>query len=280
MSFTDVEYSFDVKYVKINGVRTAFIDEGKGHVLIFLHGNGSDLSSFDLNYPKFVDSYRVIGVDLPGFGKSDKPIIDYTAEWYVDHLKVLLQKLGVKKCTMIGHSFGGLLALRFSSKYPDMVASLVLVDAAGTYKYPPAQEAFMRSTYTPEKIMASTPEQIKMSMQFGLGQWEESYQSWVDKWVALSKSSEYKNYAQAVHRVFLTFLETNLTEQIQAISVPALIIWGEYDAILPLSAGRELNNLIQNSQLVVLKGTGHFPMLTQHEKFNQAVFRFLQEYKK
>ncbi|MFQ6116394.1 MAG: alpha/beta fold hydrolase, partial [bacterium] len=141
-------------------------------------------------------------------------------------------------------------------------------------------EAFMRSVYTPEKIMASTPEQIKMSMQYALGEWKESYQSWVDKWTALSKSSEYKNYAHAVHRVFLTFLETNFKEQVTAISVPSLIIWGELDAILPLTAARDLNNLIKNSELLVFKGTGHFPMLTQHEQFNQAVSKFLEKIKK
>jgi pimeloyl-ACP methyl ester carboxylesterase len=195
-------------------------------------------------------------------------------------LKNFLQTLAIEKCTIVGHSFGGLLALKFALEYPGNVSALVLVDAAGTYQYAPAQEAFMRAAYTPEKIMASARDQIKMSMKYGLGQWQESYEALVDKWAALSKSSEYKNYTHAVHRAMITFLESNLTEQVPEVSAPTLILWGENDAILPLKAGEKLNHLIKDSRMYVFKGTGHFPMLTQSEKFNQEVAKFLKEIKK
>jgi 4,5:9,10-diseco-3-hydroxy-5,9,17-trioxoandrosta-1(10),2-diene-4-oate hydrolase len=105
--------------------------DGSGTVVMFVHGSGpgaSGYSNFKLNVPTFVDAgYRVVVPDLPGFGYSSKPTdLDYTTDFFVEHLVGLLDALEVDRCTLIGNSLGGAISIRAALDHPARIDKLVL----------------------------------------------------------------------------------------------------------------------------------------------------------
>ena len=99
-----------------NGLRLHYLDEGAGPVVLWLHGSGpgaSGFSNFKGNYPQLVAAgYRNIVLDLPGFGRSDKPEdVQYNLDFFVDCVAAFLESVGVRRCTLLGNSLGGAIAL-------------------------------------------------------------------------------------------------------------------------------------------------------------------------
>lgn len=277
LEFDDVSYLYPVERAEINGIPTAWIDQGEGPALLFLHGNGSDLSVFDGVYSELVGQWRVIGVDLPGYGKSAKPRLDYGAEWYANHVSSLLDRLGVRRVVVVAHSYGGLVALSLALKEPGRIVGMALAASPGAWRYPPVQESFMRQAFTPENTLKATPEQIRFSLRFALGEWRDEYEAWVDKRIAISRSKQYPDYAHASYRALVSTLETRLEDRLAGISAPTLLIWGEKDGVVPLQAGRQLEEALPKARLEVIEGTGHFPMLTHRERYLAALKGFLAE---
>ncbi|NOX37557.1 MAG: alpha/beta hydrolase [Calditrichaeota bacterium] len=278
MEFADVAYRYPVQFQTIQNIRVAYIDQGppQAPTLVFLHGNGADLSTFDWVYPAFCSGYRVIGIDLPGYGKSDKPLLDYTPTWYVEFLHDWIKELNVRRWIGVGHSYGGCLIMEYSLQFPEEVQALILLDAAGTYAYSQMEVEFIRANFTPEKLMAATPEQIRLSMQQGLGEWSPAYESWLEKWVGLTRARDYAGYAHAVYQALEACIRSDLLERVEGIRQPVQLIWGEKDAIIPLSAGQALAERLPQAELEVLKGCGHFPQLTRASSVVAIMNRFLK----
>ncbi len=277
LEFDDVPYLHPVEKAEINGIETAWIDLGEGPTLFFLHGNGSDISVFDGIYGELTQRHRVVSVDLPGFGKSAKPRLDYGAEWYSTHSRALLDRLQAGKVVIVAHSYGGLVALNLALRDPERVSAMVLTASPGAWRYPAFQETFMRQAYTPENTLKATPDQIRFGLRYALGEWRQEYEQWVEKRAAISRCKDYPDYAHASYRALVSTLETRLEDRLPQISAPTLLIWGEKDAVVPLAAGTALQEALPNARLEVIEGAGHFPMLTHRERYLELLKGFLSE---
>jgi len=124
-----------------NGHKVHYLDYGQGPVVVFLHGSGSGASghsNFKGNYPFLADSgYRVIVPDLLGYGYSDKPDnVEYHIDLFVQCLQQTLDAAGVSKCTLIGNSLGGAIALRYALDYPQQIEKLLLMAPGGIEDQP------------------------------------------------------------------------------------------------------------------------------------------------
>ncbi len=277
MDFSQVRYRYPSRFSTVQNIQVAYIDQGlpQAPTLIFLHGNGADLSTFDRVYPTFCTNFRVIGVDLPGYGKSDKPLLEYSPGWYVEFLHAFFNTLKITHWIGVGHSYGGCLLMEYTLRFPDAVQALILLDAAGTHSYSPEEVAFIRENFTPEKLIAATPEQIRFSMQQALGEWAPAYQGWLEKWVGLTRARDYAGYAHAVHRALEACIRSDLLERVGGIHQPVQLIWGEKDTIVPLTAGKALAQRLPHAALEVLNGCGHFPQLTRTARVIEIMTRFL-----
>ena len=121
------------KQVEIYGQRISYLEAGSGPEVILLHGLGGDSSNWRMTLPVLTGRFHVYAPDQIGFGKSDKPLINYRAATLVDFLNAFYKKLSISKATLVGNSLGGWVAMDFALQYPDKVNRLVLVDSAGYF---------------------------------------------------------------------------------------------------------------------------------------------------
>jgi len=129
------------KSVIIDNMRVNYIDVGEGPTLILIHGLGADLSKWEKNILHLSLTYRVIALDLPGFGKSDRVNHEYRGTFFINVIRELMDYLGVSKATLIGNSMGGWLSLLFAETYPQQTEKLILVAPAFVKGLPPGVTA-------------------------------------------------------------------------------------------------------------------------------------------
>jgi pimeloyl-ACP methyl ester carboxylesterase len=127
-----------VKYVQSNGIQLAYEEEGSGtHTLIVMHGLTANLRSFDgLMRAGLADNYRVIRVDLRGRGLSDKPAQGYSMADHAADIIGLMDALHIKRATLVGHSFGGLLSIYMAANLPECIEKIVIIDAGKEATHP------------------------------------------------------------------------------------------------------------------------------------------------
>jgi len=110
--FKEIDYTFEVKYQKVRNINIAYIDQGISEkVILLIHGLGTNAKSWKKNIPDLSKEFRVIAIDLPGYGKSDKGYYQYSMSWYSLVLKEFLDSLGIEKAIYAGHSMGGQISL-------------------------------------------------------------------------------------------------------------------------------------------------------------------------
>ena len=121
----------EVEFVTLHGKRRAFVKTGSGPALLLLHGLACDRTTWDRVIPLLAKKYTVIAPDLLGHGLSDKPRADYTLGGYANGMRDLLTLLGIDKVTVVGHSFGGGVAMQFAYQYPERTQRVMLVSSGG-----------------------------------------------------------------------------------------------------------------------------------------------------
>src|SRR5215203_4413481 len=121
----------DVQYLVVHGYRRAFRISGSGPALLLLHGLACDSSTWRDVIPSLSEHFTVIAPDLLGHGESDKPDADYSLGGYANGMRDLLTVLGIDKVTVVGHSFGGGVAMQFAYQFPERTERLVLVGSGG-----------------------------------------------------------------------------------------------------------------------------------------------------
>ena len=129
--------SFESRTVTIDGINIHYVCGGSGPPLVLVHGLGSSAAvEFYYNLEPLAAHHRVLAIDLPGFGKSDKPVLEYTIELFVKAVRDLMTSEGVERAAVMGVSMGGRVALGLALDSPQLVERLVLVDALGVGAWP------------------------------------------------------------------------------------------------------------------------------------------------
>ncbi|WNJ16027.1 alpha/beta hydrolase [Pontibacter sp. G13] len=263
------------RFLVLDQALVHYRDEGQGDVVVLLHGAFSSLHTFDQWAEELKGQFRVIRLDLPGFGLSGSSSDHtYSVRRYLIWLEQFLDRLGIKKCHIAGNSLGGLLAWEFTLMHPERVDQLILINSAG----------YLRETALPLPFMLAR-------MPF-LGKFAKHVISrpLVSMFIKQVYADPAKVSEKTVDRYFDLFSREGNPEAFISIAnehlqdkshllpfLPhsTLILWGEQDSWIPVKFGYKFLKDIPNSQLVIYEDAGHIPMEEVPETSALDVQRFL-----
>lgn len=254
----------------VYGVKIHYVEAGSGPVVILLHGLGGNGANWAFNTGALAGKYRVIVPDQIGFGRSDKPLINYHIGTYVDFLDGLCKQLKIERATLVGNSMGGWIAAAYTLAHPEKVERLVLVDAAG---FAPPANFDVRLL---SKLNPSTREDMKQlaTLVFYNKQLFTSDVA-IDQMLTLRIAAGDGYTIQSLNES-IARREDMLDNRLSAIKQPTLIIWGRADGLTPLAEyGERFKREIPGAQLLVFEQCGHVPQVEKAAEFNAALLKFL-----
>jgi len=265
-------------YVNINNVNIYIEDlnpECKKAIL-FLHGWPGNLNLFEYQYDKLAQlGYRCIGIDTRGFGKSDKPFYGYDYNTLSDDVAGVVETLGLSNFTLLGHSTGGAIAVRYMGRHKGHgVAKLVLAAAAApslikrpNFPYGIAQETVLQII---EDTYNDRPQMLK---NFGgMFFFQHTSQAFSDWFFQLGLQAA----GWATAAIAKTWINEVLFSDMEVIHVPTLIIHGIHDKVVPFQLGEVQHRMIRNSRLVPFKFSGHGAFYDQKDEFNDLLVKFIE----
>ena len=239
---------------KICSLNTNFTSLGSGEVVLFLHGWSSDTSDFEGSAKHFSKFYHVYNLDLWGFGKSEAPKKAWGVEEYAKAIHEFVLKNKLKNINLVGHSFGGKLAVLYAFNYADYIKSLTLVDSAG-----------MKPRFSLKKFL-QVKKYKKLKQKVQQGKINES---------VLKKygSQDYQNSQGVMREILTKVVNQNVEQQSKNICVPTMIVWGKHDKDTPIYMAKRFHKNINGSELHILNG-GHFCHIDCFEEFNFILENF------
>lgn len=253
----------------VYGVKIHYVEAGSGPVVVLLHGLGGNTTNWQFNIAPLAQKYRVIVPDQIGFGKSDKPLLNYRIATYVDFLDAFLKELKIERASFVGNSMGGWVAASYALAHPAKVERIVLADAAGLA---PAQDLDMALLM---KLNPSTREGMKELVS------KVFYNKVIfmsDAFIDASmraRISAGDGYTIRSLTESIIRREDFLDKRLAGIKQPTLVIWGREDGLLPLADGERFQKEIPGAQLIVFEQCGHVPQVEKAMDFNAAVLKFL-----
>ena len=243
-----------------------YYDIGRGPPLVLVHGVGGDADQWAFCLDALAASHRISALDLLGFGRSDKPLIDYRVAGFVDVLDRFLTAIGIAKASLLGHSLGGWIVAAFALRFPERIDKLVLNDAAGIDE---------GTIPIPVDLKISTRASLRDAFECMFYDKDIVTEALVD--LAYSLHLE-RGDGYTIRSVLQTLGNPweKLDGKLGGLSAPTLILWGENDAVTPLSMAHAFHREIAGSRLQVIARCGHLPPLEQPAEFAAAVTSFLR----
>lgn len=246
-------------YIKINNQRIYFQKVGKGKNLILLHGWGQDVSTFWQVSDLLKDNFTLWLIDLPGFGRSDIPKVAFDTKDYAKIIKDFIRKNKISKPTVLGHSFGGKISIRFTSLHPNLIDKLILVASSGLKKDPSFRNAIAYPLAKIVHYLIPDIFNIKTIIR-------RKFYSKIE--------SDYEN-AGVMKDTLIKTIKEDLTADLKRIDNETLLIWGDSDKAVPLKYGKRMYRLLKNSKLIIMEEQGHFLHIHDPERFANYVKLFL-----
>lgn len=251
------------KSIETNGVKMRYDIEGEGsRAVIVMHGWGCEASTVKvLADAALMPSTRVYNLDLPGFGKSNEPDGVWGVERYTEFIETFCKQEKIERPVLIGHSFGGRIAIMMASRTP--VDRVILVDAAGIK--PRRSLRYYIKVYSFKAA--------KHLLPFIAGRKRASLI--IEKMRGRSGSSDYRNASPRMRAIMSKVVNEDLTPLLHRIQAPTLLIWGEKDTATPLRDAKKMERLIPDAGLVSYPEAGHYSFLDRPGQTTAVIKNFL-----
>ncbi|MCW2801534.1 MAG: hypothetical protein JWQ70_3006 [Aeromicrobium sp.] len=272
-----------MQYAVVHGYRRAFRLTGSGPALLLLHGLGCDSSTWLSVMPQLSKHFTVIAPDLLGHGESDKPDADYSLGGYANGMRDLLTILGIDKVTVVGHSFGGGVAMQFAYQFPDRTERVVLVSTGGLGKevtplirfltVPGSGSVLAALTFRPWRPLVAgamrSLSKLPISATRDLDEVARIYEALADpaeRTAVQRVTSHVLNWKGQ----FVTMTDRSYLARL----MPVLVIWGRQDMVIP-SSHADLAPTHAMSDVHVFDDSGHFPHKDHPDEFVRIVEEFI-----
>lgn len=260
-------------------VRLHVTDWGKGKTVVLIHGWPLSDAMYEYQYQELVEKgYRVVGITLRGFGKSDKPYGTYDYDVFADDIKVVLDKLNIQNATLGGFSMGGAISIHYVAKYNSArISKLALFGAAAPlwtkrndYSY-----GFSKEDVN-SLIDLSKTNRPQLLENFGkiFAANETALSTGIANWLG-GINLEASPYATTQSLIALR--DTDLRSELSKINIPTTIFHGTKDKICEFALAEQMQKGIKNSYIVKFENSGHGLFIEELEKFNSELIKFLEK---
>ena len=274
--------SIPSKKVKISGLNVHFVEAGKGPPILFLHGLGGSWRDWSANLPTFAANYRVMAIDFPGFGESDKPEVHYSIEWLTEMVEKFLQEQEIDLVNLVGHSMGGVVALNLASLPKSRVRKLAITDAVGI-----GDKSEFLGYAMSKKIMGAETKWESLE-----GFLKNEFRAMADSFIKDQKPKTAREFFESIPKNPLTgnpflpmtpnvqmtasIIDFEIRPKLASIRQPTLILWGAKDPVASPQDASLLKKGIRSSTLILFPDSGHSPMIEHPSRFNRELGKFLQ----
>lgn len=272
-----------VRTVLVHGQRIAYLDVGAGPPVILIHGFGGSMWQWEYQQHQLSQHFRVLTLDLPGAGLSDKPDIDYRPDQMLDFFVGFMDAAKIPQATLVGNSMGAGLAIGMALTYPTRVAKLVLVDGL------------------PQHVMEKlTSPSVRRALESSAPSWLVSFgntlfgglmiESVLQEIVhdptlltpaVLERSNRNRQLPGLIKPIMavrenLPLWESGFATRLGTITHPTLVLWGEEDRVFPIAVGEELHQTIKGSRFIRIPKAGHIPQWERPDLVNQTLITFIR----
>lgn len=285
--FKNIDYGFETQFLA-GDPGIAYIDEGTGdETIILVHGLASNAGFWRYNIGELSKKYRVIAIDLPGYGKSDKGDYEYGMSFWADQVANFISEMELENVIYVGHSMGGQIGMTLSINHPEAIDKLILAAPAGIEKFDPGEGEWLSNALTMKGIRNATEPQVRANLSINFYRWNEAWEWMVEERVRMAKDKpEMREFAYTVLASVSAMLDEPTSDILGEVQHPTLIVYGKQDGMIP---NRYLNPghtnevfekgaaAIPNASLVELDKTGHMLQIESPESFNKAILNFLDK---
>ncbi len=250
----------------VNGIKINYEQKGEGDLIVLLHGWGSNIKLFANLIDLLSKKYKVVAMDMPGFGESAEPPSAWCVDDYVEFVIDFLKDYNTDKVMLLGHSFGGRVIIKMNSRknLPFRITKVILVDSAGILPPKSNKKSFRTYYYKAGKAILSMGIAQKLA--------PDALENFRKK----MGSADYAAASPLMRQVLVKVVNEDLEPLLPNIKCPTLLVWGVNDTATPLSDGEKMEKLIADAGLVKLENAGHYSFLDQQYTFNRVMSSFMK----
>jgi pimeloyl-ACP methyl ester carboxylesterase len=286
MEFESLTYQFPVVKTQIEpGLTIVHTAMGDGSPVVFIHGLGSYIPAWNKNLLPLSKHFRCIAIDLPGYGKSSKSLHPGTMDYYAEVVIKLMDKLGINKFNICGHSMGGVIAFKLAIEFPERVDKLFLSAPGGAETYSEDEKLLVENFISTERMISNDDKQIRNNVLVNFHHFPLDAQFMISDRIAIRKAGEFPLHAEIIARSASGVINSDVPFRLSGVKSKTMIIFGDNDKMIPnrfvhpeLTPQKMIDTFKQNIQSVNIKiypECGHFPQFEHPEIFNRDLIEFI-----
>ncbi|MFL5797705.1 MAG: alpha/beta fold hydrolase [Actinomycetota bacterium] len=271
--------------VRAAGIRTGYLEAGRGSPVVLLHGLGATNASMLPTMWDLARDHRVLAPDLPGFGESDKPLRSYHATFFARWLEDFLRKSGVERAHVVGNSMGGRIAIEAGLRFPERVDRLVLLAPAAAFIKGREYVRIVR-LLRPELALIPLPIRHRAVVRGIRGLFSRPsrlpaawYDAAADEFLRVFKTPRGRiSFFSAARQIYLEepHGDKGFWDRLPSLSRPALFVWGDRDRLVPSRFAPHVERALPKATSVVFEDCGHVPQYEHAERTNRMIREFLE----
>ncbi|MGE6791936.1 alpha/beta fold hydrolase [Pseudomonas guineae] len=264
-----------LKQIGVNDLNIHYYEGGPSgaQTILMVHGFAANKDNWLRIARHLTQDYRVIALDLPGFGASSKPAGSYDIGTQTERLADIIDALELNQLHLIGNSMGGHISALYAARYPKRITSLALLDNAGINSPQPSELRLRLKRGEANPLVVKSPEDFQRLLAFIFVKppyLPASLKGYFAEQAARNSAHYDQVFAHLVDRY------VPLEPELNKIQAPTLIIWGAEDRVLDVSSVEVMRPLLHKPSVIIMPNTGHAPMIEQPELTAQHYRTFLQ----
>jgi len=261
--------SVNEKFLQIDGHKIRYLESGNSEkTLVLIHGLGASAERWEQVMPIFAEKFHVVIPDLIGFGYSDKPLADYTMDFFSDFLGKFIQTTNIESPHLIGSSLGGQISAEYTASNQTDVDKLILVSPSGVMKQStPALDAYIMAALYPNEQNAKNA--FEMMDSSGKSVDQRIVSSFIER-------MQLPNAKLAFMSTILGLKNAEIiTKKLPSILTQTMLIWGSDDPVIPIDYADDFVSSLKDCRFVCMDGCGHTPYVQEPKAFSDKVLDFL-----